>query len=393
MSHALLRLRAWCWRGTALCVAACAVLWPGGAAWAVDSGPVPLERLSLGEIGGWIVVQAQVNGAMGGHSGRWLIDTGSTRHIVSAAFAQRHGLVAGAAVTAHTALGAVQGAEVALPTLQIGAHTLSGQTALRMDALGALVGAAGDGLDGILGVPLLAGVSLELDLQRWTLTITEAMPADCPVDLLSLPLDSHRGLPVVALRINGGPAEALLLDTGNPAAVVRLAADEASASDPGLPLAGGARLALAPQVAVGAWQRADVPVLRLYAPGLQRALAPQVVGLAGTALLDGTRWQLQLDQRRACASANAPGLPGGFGLTLVQREGGLFIDTVLPGGPADAAGLRTGDVVQRWAGAAPGEPLQVLWARVQGLAELELQVGPDARVLRLRRAHFLPRLP
>jgi hypothetical protein len=364
-------------------------LWQTGPAQAADSGPVPLERLSLGEIGGWIVVEARVNG----QSGRWLIDTGSTRHIVASAFAQRHSLVAGAAVTAHTALGPVRGAEVALPALQIGAHTHAGHTALRLDDLRALVGPAGEGLDGVLGVPLLAGAALDLDLVLWTLAITKAVPADCPAGMLALPLDTYRGLPVLALRINDGPPQALLLDTGNPAAVVRFASDAPDAAEPGLPLAGGARLALAQRVAVGAWQRTDVPVLRLHAPGLQRALAPQVVGLAGTALLDGTRWQLQLGQRRACVATDAPGLPGGFGLTLVQREGGLFIDTVLPGGPAEAAGLRAGDAVQRWAGGAPGEPLHTRWSRVQGQAEVELQAGPDSRTLRLRRSHFLPRLP
>jgi hypothetical protein len=30
---------------------------------------------------------------------------------------------------------------------------------------------------------------------------------------------------------------------------------------------------------------------------------------------------------------------------------------------------------------------------VQGQDEIELQAGADARALRLRRAHFLPRLP
>lgn len=366
-----------------------ATLLLAGAARADGSGPVPLKRLSLGEIGGWIELPVDVNG----QRGRWLIDTGSTRHIVSRAFAQRHGLAARASVQAHTALGPVQGAEVALPALQIGAHTHAGQTALRLDDLGALLGAAGEGLDGILGVPLLAGVSLDLDLVGWTLAIHAAVPADCPAGTLALPLGTHRGLPVLALRVHQGLPEALLLDTGNPAAVVRFAADEADATEPGLPLAGGARLALAPRVAMGAWQRTDVPVLRLHVPGLQRALAPQVVGLVGTALLDGTRWRLELDRQRACVDSAAVGTPGGFGLTLVQRSGGLFIDTVLPGGPAQAAGLQAGDAVQRWAGGGVDGPLRALWARVQGQDEVELQAGQGMRMLRLRRAHFLPRLP
>lgn len=372
-------------RGAALL---CALLLQASAVRA-DSGPVPLTRLSLGEIGGWIELPVNVNG----QRGRWLIDTGSTRHIVSAAFAQRHGLPERASARADTALGPVQGTEVALPPLHIGTHTHAGQTALRLDDLGTLVGPAGEGLDGILGVPLLAGVSLDLDLVGWTLTITDSVPADCPADTLPLTLGTHRGLPVLDLRVNDGPAQALLLDTGNPAAVVQIEATEPDDTTPGLPLAGGARLALAPRVAVGVWQRTNVPVLRLRAPGLHRALAPRIGGLVGTALLDGAGWRLHMDQRRACVTPNAPGLPGGFGLTLVQRAGGLFVDTVLPGGPAQAAGLQAGDAVQRWAGGGVDAPLRALWARVQGQDEVELRVGPDVRTLRLRRAHFLPRLP
>ena len=156
---------------------------------------------------------------------------------------------------------------------------------------------------------------------------------------------------------------------------------------------GGARLALARQVTAGPWQRGDVPVLRLRAPGLQRALAPRIAGLAGTALLDGTRWQIQLDQHRASVARASVAMPGGFGLTLAQRDGALHIDVVLPGGPAQAAGLRAGEAVQRWAGGPASGPLSALWARVQGQEEIELQVGADARVLRLKRAHFAPRLP
>ena len=373
-----------CWIGLAAALSA-------GASRAADPAEVPLKRLSLGEVGGWIEVNVHVNGA----DGRWLIDTGSTRQLVSRAFDERHGLAAqGNSVRADTALGPVQGAELVLPDLQIGGHTHKGQTALRLDDLRPLVGAAGEGLDGILGVPLLAGVSLELDLARWTLAISETVPADCPAGLLPLPLDTHRGLPVIALRLNDAPALPLLLDTGNPAAVVRLVADEPGADEPGVALAGGARLALATRVSVGGWQRAEVPVVRLRAPGLQRALAPRVAGLAGTALLDGTRWLFRLDRRLLCTPADPPPLPGGFGLTLVQRDGGLSIDQVLPGGPAQAAGLRSGDAVRRWAGGGPDGPLRELWARVQGQEELELQAGsPEAPVVRLRRAMFLPRLP
>lgn len=71
---------------------------------------VPLQRLSLGDVGGWIEVKVQANGA----SGRWIIDTGSTRHIVSNTFADRHGLLPGARVRVETALGPVWGAEVDL---------------------------------------------------------------------------------------------------------------------------------------------------------------------------------------------------------------------------------------------------------------------------------------
>ena len=359
-------------------------------AWAADSGRLPLTRLSLGEIGGWIELQVSVNG----QDSRWLLDTGSTRHIVSAAFAERHGLAARANARADTAVGSVQGPQVVLPTLKLGEFELSGQTALRMDDLRALVGAAGEGLDGILGVPLLSGVVLDLNLRQWTLEITTAATATCPAGTVVLALELYRGLPVIQLQINDGPAEALLLDTGNPAAVVRIAATEPEASEPGLALPGGVRLALARRVAINGWQRTEVPVMRLNAPTLQRALGPHIAGLAGTALLDGTRWQIDLNQRRACAEQGAVGMPGGFGLTLVQRDGVLYVDSVLPTGPAQAAGLLAGEVIQRWMDApTEGVAMRELWARVLGSNDLELVVGVNARTVRLSRSHFVPQLP
>ena len=363
----------------------------GPAAGAQDTATarVPLQRLSLGEIGGWIEVVVEANG----QPGRWLVDTGSTRNLVSPAFAERHALVPRAAVRADTAVGPVQGTEVALPALKLGAVERREQTALRMDDLRQLVGPAAEGLEGILGAPFLNDLALDLDLRDWTMGLAASGPAACPAGTEALPLSLHRGLPVIEVRINGQPAESLLLDTGNPAAVVRIAATGPDATAPGLALPGGARLAVAHTVAVGTLQRTQVPVVSLPAPTLRRALDARIAGLAGTALLDGTRWLIDLGQRRACVESRSQPVPGGFGLTLVQREGGLQIDSVLPGGPAEAAGLRAGEPVTHWVDGPPTGPLRALWARVQGRETIDLRVGADARAVQLRRAWFAPALP
>ncbi|MDP2015567.1 aspartyl protease family protein [Hydrogenophaga sp.] len=344
---------------------------------------VALQRLSLGDVGGWIEVVVQVEG----RPGRWIIDTGSTRHIVSRSFAERHALVTGAGVRVETAVGAVNGTEVTLPVLHIGTWRQTDQSAVRIDDLGGVLGPAGEGIEGILGLPLLRGNTLDLDLRDWTLAMASSASdttTPCPEGTEALDLGVFRGLPVITVRVNDAAAESLVLDTGNPAAVVRIAATPSSAAAPGL--------ALAASVSAGALQRTQVPVVRINAPALHRALAPAIQGLAGTALLDGTRWWIDLDRRRACVEPRRVAVPGGFGLTLVQRNAGVVIESVLPGGPAALAGLREGDAVHHWVNGPPSGALRALWARVQGRDAIEVQAGSQAQVV-LRRSHFLPALP
>lgn len=350
-------------------------------AWPARAERIALQRLSLGDVGGWIEVVVQVNG----RPGRWIIDTGSTRHIVSKAFAGQHALPPGGSVRVETALGPVTGIEVALPALHLGAWTHAGQTALRIDDLTTVLGPAGEGIDGILGLPLMRGHRLDLNLRDWTLGIAPGGSqgsSACPEGTAGFELGEHRGLPVIPLRVNDDATESMLLDTGNPAAVVRIEAAP-------LPAAG---LSLASRVDIGALVRTQVPLVRLHVPALHRALSPNVQGLAGTALLDGTRWVIDLDQRLACVAPERLEVPGGFGLTLVQREEAVFIETVLPGSPAALAGLREGDAVTHWVDRPATGALRELWARVQGREVIEVQVGAQARVA-LRRAHFLPSRP
>ncbi|MGE5117678.1 MAG: aspartyl protease family protein, partial [Betaproteobacteria bacterium] len=82
-----------------------------------DSGEVALVRVRNADAGGLLMVEATV----GGERSRWLIDTGSSEHLIAAAFADQLGLRGEAAVTLRTPVGAQRGERVTLPELQLGA--------------------------------------------------------------------------------------------------------------------------------------------------------------------------------------------------------------------------------------------------------------------------------
>lgn len=357
-----------------------------GAA-SADSGPLPLTRVSLGEIGGWIALDVE----LGGQRGHWLIDTGASRNLVSPALAGRLGLQPRGSVIADTVLGPVRGGEVNLPALRLGGFERPGQTALAMD-LSTLIGVAADGIDGVLGVPFLDGVQLDLDLRDWVARFAHGDASDCPAGSSALALTRHRTLPVITLAAVGKPAvgEAYVLDTGNPAALLRVEASAADAATPGLALPGGHRLTLLPRATIGAQTRSAVPVVRVTAPAIVKSFGGRLRGLAGTALLDGARWRLDLARDQLCVEAISVATPGGFGLALERRGSDLRLSTVLAGGPAARAGLREGDLVTRWPGGDTSRPLADLWAAVQGRDEIVVGVSEPAREVTLRRALFAP---
>ena len=355
------------------------------AAAAADSGSVTLTRVTTGEIGGWMRLTVSVAGL----PGQWVLDTGSNRNLVSPAFAQRLGLAAGPRVATTAGAGRVVGNEVVLPMLQLGGLERAAQRAMAAE-LGPIVGAAAQGADGVLGTPFLEDLEVDIDLRSWQISMRASSGAACPADSAEVALTRQLGLAVIKVSVNGGAEEAVLLDTGNPAGLVRPVSRAPAPSEPGI-VVDSSRLLIARQVAIGPLLRRDVPVVFYTAPALRQALGSEITGLAGTALFDGTWLRLDLSRQRACLQAASLAVPGGFGLMLAWRGDTLRVDRILPGGPAEAAGLKPGDTITAWAGGAPGGDLPQLWARAQGRDEIEVQAG--GRDFRLRRALFAPLLP
>lgn len=352
-----------------------------------DSGPVPLQRIALGELGGWIAVDATV----GDRPGRWLIDTGASRNFISAARARELGLAARGTVRAEMPMGQVQGGEAALPPLRVGTYERIGQTALVIE-LDRVLGPAAEGIDGVLGVPWLEKQQAELDLHRWSGRFGTDGADACPAGLDSVPLTRHRSLPVIELAGDTG-GERYVLDTGNPAGLIRIDAVPPAANAPGLLLPGDMRLTVRSLATLGPQQRTEVPVTRLTSPAVRRALGDAARGLAGTAFLDGAHWALDLGRDRLCVQPGRFATPGGFGL-VPERAGELLrVQMVLPGSPAERAGIRAGERIVQWAGMPASSPLATLWQALHGREELTLAVGEPTREVQLRRAIFAPAAP
>jgi hypothetical protein len=373
-------------RRRTLALAAAALLHAWAAA---DTGALPLHRIHTGDLGVLVAIDVDTDGVRG----RWLVDTGASQHLVAPAFARRHALRERSRLAAEAPFGRIEGPQVDLPPLRIGADTLPRQRALVLD-LAQIAGPAAEGIDGVLGAPWLDDVALDLDLRAWTLRARRSDGDDCPPGLAALAVRRLRGLPVIELQVDAAAPERALLDTGNAGALVRIDG-EGAPPRAGVPVPGAPAVAArAAQLRIGALVRGDVPVTYLVSPALRRALAADVGALAGMALFEGARLQLDLGRQRLCLEPGERRLPGGFGFTL-QRDGLHWaVAGVFAGSPAALAGLRAGDRVLRWDDAPMPATSDAAWASVQGRDELTLLVERDGvpRPMALRRAYFLPLL-
>lgn len=347
---------------------------------------VPLHLLRTGDIGALLCIDVR----HGAHAGRWLIDTGSSVNLAAPRTAERYRNPDAQRIGLHTAQGTRHGAAVELPDFGIGNLSPVTLKAVEFD-LDAFVGSAAENLAGVLGAPFFEALRVELDLPNARARFLPAgvasgtaAPGGAPV---TLALTRLRGLPVLQVQVDGQAVEGFLFDTGHAGALVRLA-DSGQALGPD-----GRRASMARRVAIGGLLREKVPMVEVAGSGLGRVLPAGVVGSAGVALFESCRLAIELRaQRLELSGCDSVTLRGGFGLQLQHAARRLSVSGVLAGGPAERAGLRTGDEIVRLSGRQQFDSLGAAWQELASANEVELVLrrGSSEFARRLKRAHFLP---
>lgn len=359
-----------------------------------------LELLRTADLGGWPLLRAQAGDA----EDAWLVDTGSTHHVVDGRWAAARSLEARGRIRLTTITGTRMARQWALPALRSGALEWPAMTAVEadLDAYDALTGVR---LAGILGMPLWVDSAWQLDFDRGRLRrVSRAVAVDGP----SAPLEIDEGLPVVSLALGAREPERFLLDTGNPGTLIVFAHRAAAllAEAPALPRRqvrepGGeveVAYALLDALRIGEQGLSQVPIV-LESPSQVRRGAhfDRLAGSLGTALFEGGALTLDPAARRWHARLSPQPLPGGFGFTLRAGTPGPSVQAVINGGPAARQGVAPDDTLL----AIDGTPVKGLrptsvWARLRPLdgALLRWRRRSDSREREtaLERERFFPRL-
>lgn len=364
---------------------------------------LPLHRLRTGDIGGLIGVSLELEGRLG----IWLIDSGSTNHVIDAAYARRRRFPIDSAVWLASAGGRQRVLRVRLPALRLptGEQLEGVDQALSVD-LQPLRDVAGPQVLGVLGMPLLAGRITRFDLALDQILL-DAPSTAASVDVIDVPLKLDSGLAVASVALSAGIEGEVLVDTGNAGAMTVFAhAAEGIVQDRSLPmlesreLGGVVSVAYAriEDFALGRFHRRELPlVLERGVRARRGGHFDRLLGSLGNAVFEGSSFDLDLAASRLRLYPGplaGAAMPGGFGFAVAPRGDHLVLDRVLEGGPAAQAGLQPGDTVRSADGRTVSAAPAVLWAhlheRDDALFDMERD-GAKWRV-RLARSTFYPSL-
>ncbi len=391
---------------------------------AASAPSVRLHRLRTGDLGGLLAVEVAIEAhdedasGPGATRGLWLVDSGSTAHLIDRALALRLGLEGAGSVELATAGGRQRVERVWLPPLRLAeagigpaigpkiGPRIGAAQALAVD-LQAVRDVAGDAVQGLLGAPLLAGRVARFDLAAGTLAL-DVEPWPAAQGAVEVPLRASGGLVAFEPQLAPGIAGDCLFDTGNAGSVVLFAhAAERLVRDRHLPmlvsreLGGVVEVAYArsAEAAIGSYRRREVPIALERGGSARRGgHFDRLLGSVGVALFEGAAFTLDLKGGRLQilgGAAAGSALPGGFGFAVTRHhDGRLMLDRVLQGGPAERAGLQPGDLLAGLdGGLAPTAPA-VLWGALHGRDDAMFELERDSRrwQARLARAVFFPLL-
>lgn len=339
---------------------------------AVQAGEDVSRERPLSLFGGrWGIVEVEV----GGQVRRLVVDTGANRTLIDVGFARSMDLaVSGCATIPGALVGDL--CHVSVPGLKVAGRTVDLKGAFAADMAHSELGETLEVI-GLLGGDVLSRFVLVFDYPhaRWALVEPNRWT---PPQAEPIPIEVEGGAVTVPVVV-AGHASRFVLDTGNAGrSIVLDVPGQESLAPPGAPLfPGGVRSGAGgsadgtmcrASLQVGSFTQRDAPLV--VASKITRGtMMARTAGILGVGFLryfrvtvDYPRKRLFLEQELPFEAGEASDVT--YGVIARPARGALVVQSVAPGSPAAAAGLKVGDAIAGINGVSVGKNAPVLWPLV-----------------------------
>lgn len=346
-----------------------------------------MRLLRLGDQAIYPAMQVRV----GGQDALFLIDTGSPGIGVSRRMAGTLRAEGRRTIRLRGQTGNVKTEAIPLPDIEIGEIVLRGQEGAVIELLDRIDREMGTRIDGVLGDPLFLLGSVVVDYVAGSVTIHPGSE-DNEIGTEYVPIDLRDGEPWIVADIDGAGRDGFILDTGM-----------------GWDMSAGPRSWLSRYVAnrhdlplftdehsvsrFGTARFADIDGIRFENVSVKLIeVSTQPENRIGSGFFADCRLVIDYPRRRVGFKRIRPASPTGWGLDVLCGSGGLRVARIFPGGPAERAGVRSGDRVLRIGGLdAPGSvPEFYDRLHAQESVALDLLRGSERVQCEMTRAGYLP---
>jgi len=366
-----------------------------------DPVDVPLEVVCLSESSVLPIVSVEV----GGVAARMLVDTGSSLNCLSERFFETWSERGTSVVEADGFRTRISGRYAQLPAMEIAGFTIASQRGFVTEDLDQFGDSLGIRIDGVLGVPFFRSACVEIDYPRKRLRVHFRSPRQADSrrrGIRSAALNLRDGIPHVEVLISDearldcvldtGFADSLDIDLDHPI-TSRIANLNSLPPESNSPEARNRRIGRLPYVMLGG-TRFPSPFVAVTEVEPPRARKRAVLGsgfFRHCALIVDYRSR-EVAIRIDSGGTETPRRPGVWGLAVRVREGLLLVSTVIPDGPAHAAGVREGDRVLSVAGVSDVRSVAEFHSVLSRRDSAKLVLGrdQDPRVVNLERREYLP---